>query len=106
MPITIKLKSMPANCIPAEQKHICASSQFRQGVRVPVILIGKHKEALGIRGAQCAQALVDALIAMLDFIQDDAHDDDICDGLMLQKIHLQIAHDGDDLILFTMRYMQ
>ena len=56
---------------------------------VPVMLIGKDKEALGVGGTQRAKPLVDACVSVLGFVQHHTHDDDICHCLMLQKIHLQ-----------------
>lgn len=56
---------------------------------LPMVLICKDKEALCVRGTQRTQTLVDALIAMLDLLQHNTHDDDILDCLMLQKVHLR-----------------
>lgn len=59
---------------------------------LPVVFICKDKEALGVRGTQHTQTLVDALVAMLHLLQYNTHDDDILDCLMLQKVHLHVCH--------------
>ena len=55
---------------------------------LPVVLICKDKEALGVRGTQRTQALVDALVSVLHLLQHNTHDDDILDCLVLQEVHL------------------
>ena len=57
-----------------------------------VIFISEHKEALGIRGAEGTQPLIDALVAVLHLIQNNTHNDDICYSLVLKKVHLHGQH--------------
>ena len=56
------------------------------------MIVDKDKEALGGRVNEGAQALVCRGIPVAHFLQHSPQDNDICDGRMLQKVHLHECH--------------